>query len=135
MSKTRKPSAIPGQLVQPTLAERQAAEAALANARREESQAAEQPVAEVAKLRPDGIPQTVEPDRVTEAPAAPVAAMPERTNDACCVCLFWHVNRGTVSDGQCRRHPPVVLAGATRSLWPKTKADDWCGDGSFPVDQ
>lgn len=133
MSKTRKPSAIPGQLVQPTPEERQAAEAALANARREESQAAEQPAAEVAKLRPDGIPQTVEPDRVTEAPAAPVAAMPERTDGVWCnVCRFWNANRGMVSDGQCRRHPPVVLAGATRSLWPKTKGDDWCGDGLYP---
>jgi len=36
--------------------------------------------------------------------------------EKCERCLFW-------KEGRCRRFPPAMIEG-----WPRTQADDWCGE-------
>ena len=49
--------------------------------------------------------------------------------DLCDTCVFW-------ADKRCYRHAPkprilTGLKGYTWSVWPITKATDFCGDGLF----
>lgn len=62
-------------------------------------------------------------------------------NEACAQCRFWDVTNQitigsrTVKVAACRRHPPTRertpnLFGKTpvvETVWPETRADDWCG--------
>jgi len=59
----------------------------------------------------------------------------------CGKCLFWETVNGEL--GHCRRHAPQVMFFSTTDVlreasdenletyptWPKTLADEWCGEG------
>ena len=42
----------------------------------------------------------------------------------CATCRFWNETYST--EGQCRAHVPVITG--TASMWPNTRATDWCGE-------
>lgn len=50
------------------------------------------------------------------------------TQDSCRTCRYWRPNvyMPATEFGRCRRRAPVVTNEDTR--WPKTEADDWCGE-------
>jgi len=51
---------------------------------------------------------------------------------ACGKCVYWHSSES--SKGECRRHAPQTVVFKVddevqyESTFPKTKAEDWCGD-------
>ena len=51
---------------------------------------------------------------------------------SCKTCIYWlklDDREGNAAQGRCRRRPPVVFEKPTRmGVWPKTTADDWCGE-------
>lgn len=56
------------------------------------------------------------------------------TNEGCGTCLYWREavceHRGPY-EGDCRRHPPVVLPVGEHqpvTRWPVCDKDDWCGE-------
>lgn len=107
MSKQRSKTESPGRLVEPTEAERKAAQEALHAARQRPT-----------PLEPAAAPVAAEPDAASTS--APVAG------PCCRVCRFWDARRGA-ADGLCRKNPPTVIVAVSRGVWPKTKPDDWCG--------
>jgi hypothetical protein len=53
----------------------------------------------------------------------------------CNECDFWA--EYTSFQGQCRRHPPVVIGDsygrAEHTSWPETSNDDWCGKATVKL--
>jgi hypothetical protein len=50
---------------------------------------------------------------------------------ACKECRYYHETEGAVHvTRECRRHPPVMLAGSSRAFWPDLddEEDPWCGE-------
>ena len=59
-------------------------------------------------------------------------------------CKFWEPGH-TADSGNCRRHAPRFIQGQFQptedgympdrdAIWPRTAADDWCGDGEPRTD-
>ena len=45
--------------------------------------------------------------------------------ESCSTCRFYGRPAGGM--GQCRRHPPTVVATGA-GVWPQVHDDDWCGE-------
>lgn len=73
------------------------------------------------------------PDRpMPEMPVAPWSRMPSMT--ACYHCDYWQARAqpqaSDVQIGDCRRMPPFTDEIGGRGVWPYTRHDDGCADGS-----
>lgn len=52
--------------------------------------------------------------------------------EACVECVYWSDVEN--NEGLCRHKSPVIITQQdTKGLWPTTKSDDWCGQGSFKL--
>ena len=62
----------------------------------------------------------------------------DREQGICEDCACWcpkGTEHTTPKVGECRLHAPLVIVryDSPQTLWPWTKADDWCCEGSFTL--
>ena len=51
---------------------------------------------------------------------------PTGRTERCEVCRWWEAVKSSQNLGTCHRHAPTEPS--KKHNWPKTQADDWCGE-------
>lgn len=46
----------------------------------------------------------------------------------CANCTFWVAAADNIAPGYCHRNAPVAHPGVHSAVWPRSEADDWCGE-------